>query len=361
MNFNMVTYAEPKNDFKNLQQLHLNENLLDENMKYIDESLSKILSEINFYINKYPTSGNYLVKKSIQDNLEINYENLFIDNGSSNIIRSIFMRYMDMEGSILLPYPSWSFYSKTLDFLEQDYLYYNLEHHSDNSFIYNVDTIEEQILKNNIKMIVICSPNNPTGNVFNIIDLENIVEKYNNIKFIIDQAYYGFENNNEDDRILNLITNRDNIYVIRTMSKFYGLANLRLGFLVSNKDNITSLENLNTVFGSSSISQYIVENRLKNTTLDIKIREEYRVIKEYLLSCNSELNNFVIFKSNANFFLIRINFYRHDIADYFLSNGYVIKIENFFDKYYIRLTISNINIMRDFINKLIALDKYYGI
>ena len=64
--------------------------------------------------------------------------------------------------------------------------------------------------------------------------------------------------------------------------------------------------------------------------------------------------------SSANFFLIKINKYSDDIYDFFNDHGFIIKIEKIHEKNYIRLTISNLKVMKEFLNKLVALDKFYG-
>lgn len=358
MNFNINTYMEPKNDFNEKNQLHLNENLLEENLRYLKE-INKNIVGYDVNLNRYPESGNYLVKSSIASDLSINIENLFIDNGSANIIRKIFKRYIKLDGNILIPYPSWSFYSKTLDFLEQKYKYYNLLK-KDKGFSYDINLIEKEIHKNKTKIVLICTPNNPTGNKFDIKQLDWMVKKYPEIIFIIDQAYYGFEDNNEDNLAIKNIE-KDNIYIIRTMSKFYGLANLRLGFLISNKKNIIKLNNLSTVFGVPTTTQYIVRDRLKQKQMDNLVRLEYNLIKKYILSFNVLLKNFEIFESSANFFLIKIIIFSEKIIEYFFNNGYIVKMENLFNQNYIRFTISNLKTMKDFMNKLVNLDKSYGI
>lgn len=356
MNFNISTYSEPKNDFLGKKQLHLNENLLEANIGYIKRNVVDVIKDDINIINKYPQLGSNLIKNSIGDFFNVQESNIFVDNGSSNIIRKIFIKYMDVKGSVLLPNPSWSFYNKTLEFLEQNSHYYNLVKNESGNFFYEISLIEEEILKNNTKMIVICSPNNPTGNRISISDIIFLINKYKDIIFVLDQAYYGFVNYEEDDEILSLINNNLNVYIIRTVSKFYGLANLRVGFLFSHNSNIKSLENLNTVFGVCSLSQKIIKDRLNRGYLDEEIRIEFSNVKNYLIECNKLLRNFKIIESCANFILVEINIDNCDVYSYLLAKGFVVKIESIFNKSYIRLTIADIKSMKDFVKNLLALD-----
>lgn len=358
MNFDITTYIEPTNEFKGKHLLHLNENLLSANKNFLKNYRFDLTYSLN-NLNEYPKSGSQFLKDNISNILQINENNIFIDNGSSNIIRKLFKRYVGVDGIVLLPYPSWGFYTNCLDFLNEDYSFYILDNKEDRGFEYNVDEIEKAIQCNNVKLLVICSPNNPTGNRLNSESIQYLIKKYTEIAFVVDQAYFGFDENKNDDEIIQLI-DRKNLYIIRTMSKFYGLANLRIGFLLACKENITQLNNLSTVFGVSSISQIISSSRIKQVELDSQLRKEYSEISKYLLSCNNLLNNFKFIPSSANFFLIKINKYSDDIYDFFNDHGFIIKIEKIHEKNYIRLTISSLKVMKEFLNKLVALDKFYG-
>lgn len=357
MNFDITTYIEPKNEFEGKYLLHLNENLLSTNINFLENYRFDFKNSLK-KLNEYPKSGSQFIKHNISNILQINNDNIFIDNGSSNIIRKLFKRYVRRDGIVLLPYPSWGFYTSCLDFLDENYGFYNLDNKEDLGFEYNVDKIEKAIQCNNVKLLVICSPNNPTGNRLNSESIQYLIEKYTKVIFVIDQAYYGFNENINDDEIIQLI-DRNNVYIIRTMSKFYGLANLRIGFLLASKENITQLNNLSTVFGINSISQIISSDRIKQFELDSQLRKEYSKISKYLLSYNNILNNFNFIPSSANFFLIKINNYSDDIYDFFNDHGFIIKIEKIHDNNYIRLTISNLKVMKEFLNALVTLDKMY--
>jgi histidinol-phosphate aminotransferase len=116
---------------------------------------------------------------------------------------------------------------------------------------------------NNNHVFYISNPNNPTGLCIDKDDLKTCIIKYNKLHFIIDEAYIEFADKNES--MCEFINSFPNLYIVRTFSKAYGIAGLRLGYILSQKQNIINIHN--NAFNESSLTEiskcagnYILEN-----------------------------------------------------------------------------------------------------
>lgn len=116
---------------------------------------------------------------------------------------------------------------------------------------------------NNNHVIYISNPNNPTGLCFNKTDLESCILKYDKLIFVIDEAYIDFADKNET--VCEFVNSFPNLYIIRTFSKAYGIAGLRLGYILSQPQNIVNMHNY--ALNESSLTEiskcagnYILEN-----------------------------------------------------------------------------------------------------
>ncbi len=164
---------------------------------------------------------------------------------------------------------------------------------------------EKEINKNftqDIKIIFLCSPNNPTGNLLRKEDVLNLCKKYNSI-IIVDEAYIDFA---ENFSLINEVRNYPNLVVMRTFSKAWGLAGARLGYCIANEEIIKILFKVKAPYNINSLTRYAVKQALKNANLKSsyikEILKEKEKLKKELLLLPDILK---VFDSDANFLLIK--------------------------------------------------------
>ena len=169
----------------------------------------------------------------------------------------------------------------------------------------NFQIDEEEINRNftqNIKIVFLCSPNNPTGNLLHKDDVLSLCKKYNSI-IIVDEAYIDFAGKFS---LVNEVKNYTNLIVMRTFSKAWGLAGARLGYCIANEDIIKTLFKVKAPYNINSLTRYVVKQALKNISLKdsyIKeIIEEREKLKKELLLLQGVIK---VFDSDANFLLIK--------------------------------------------------------
>ncbi len=249
-------------DRKDKIKLDLNENLMGCSLKVI-EALKKVTCDD---ISMYPEYNNFINKLASYLNLETN--NLMITNGADEALRIIMDTYLDKNDEIIIPIPTFYIFESYSEIIgaNKKLVYYN----DDLSF--PIETIIANITKNT-KMIAIVNPNNPTGTIVERNDIIRILEKAPNSIVLVDEAYFQFSNKSCKD----LINSYENIIVVQTFSKGFGLAGVRLGYIISNENIIQNLKKivlpyevngLSIIAGSAAIDDLDFVNHYVNLVRD---------------------------------------------------------------------------------------------
>ena len=251
-------------DRKDKVKLDLNENLMGCSLKVI-EALKKVTCDD---ISVYPEYDNFISKLASYLNLETN--NLMITNGADEALRIIMDTYLDKNDEIVIPVPTFYIFESYSEIIgaNKKLVYYN----DDLSF--PIENILEKTTKNT-KMITIVNPNNPTGTIVGRNEIIRILEKAPNSIVLVDEAYFQFSNKSCKD----LINSYDNLIVVHTFSKGFGLAGVRLGYIISNENIIQNLKKivlpyevngLSIIAGSAAIDDLDFVNHYVNLVIDNK-------------------------------------------------------------------------------------------
>ena len=293
-------YIAKYNSVPTLQKenrLHLNENLFEPSPKCLD--VLKKLDMTDLY--EYDLLNHDFLIEKISEKFKISENNVFLNDGSSEVIKTIFEVILDYGDFLLLPDSGWSYYKSISDFRFNNIVRYNLIEKT-NSFYLDIKDIERQIEIYSPKLVVITTPNMPTGNFTKFEEVEHLVKKYSNIYFLFDEAYWGFS----DDEIPAEIVNKyENVIISRTFSKFYGLANVRIGFGIS-CENLNKLFRLNTpLFKISVISRKIAQAALEDEKYYDNMKKQTMEIRQYFTEKINSIKDFNAFESNANFVFIK--------------------------------------------------------
>jgi histidinol-phosphate aminotransferase len=272
---------------KDKVKLDLNENLMGCSLKVV-EALKKITAED---VSVYPEYDSFMEKLSSY--LDVENENLILTNGADEALRIIMDTYLDKNDEIIIPTPTFYLFDKyaTVIGANKKQVYYN----EDLSF--PVEKILDEISENT-KIIAIVNPNNPTGTIVEKSDIIRILEKAQSSIVLVDEAYFQFSNKSCKD----LVNRYSNLIIVQTFSKAFGLAGLRLGYVISNENIIQNLmkivlpyqvNGISLVAGSAALDDQDFLNHYVNLVVDNR---------NYL---QEELKNLGVktFPSEANFII----------------------------------------------------------
>lgn len=251
-------------------------------------------------LNRYPDPHQNKVKLKLAELKKVDFTNIFVGNGSDEIIDLIF-RIFCRPGvdKALIFTPTYGMYEVSAAINDIELIKLPLN----NEFQINLEKVKEYLEDINLKLIFICSPNNPTGNLINKEDIEFIVKDFNGI-VIVDEAYIDFAKTNS---LIYSITKYNNLIVSQTLSKAWGLAAARVGLAYANEEIITLLNKLKPPYNVSELNQNAALQALQNTNLYKENLENILLEKEKLKTDLLQLE-FVkkVYPSDANFFLIEV-------------------------------------------------------
>ncbi|MEE9338365.1 MAG: histidinol-phosphate transaminase [Methylococcaceae bacterium] len=257
----------------------------------------KWLAELkNCPINRYPDpEARQLVETLIKANSIPRQSGILLGNGSDEIIQILLMALA--TGSIVLsPSPGFVMYKQIAQSLELNYQSVPL---LVDNFDLDLPLMIDAIKKHSPTIIFLAYPNNPTGNLFEEEEVEEILN-YASGLVVVDEAYAPFA----DASFLNKITQYPNLLVMRTMSKL-GLAGIRLGFIVGNQEIIGQLNKIRLPYNINSLTQLTAEFALKHQALFDQQTQQICEDRSIVLK---QLNSFTAIKaydSSTNFILFR--------------------------------------------------------
>lgn len=249
-------------------------------------------------LNRYPDPYQNTLKQKLSKIKDIDKDHIFLGNGSDEIIDLIYRIFCNPGKDKALTFtPTFGMYQVAADINNVELINLPLTH----DFEINIKTLKPCLHDNALKLIFICSPNNPTGNIFKKEHIKFILDNFKGI-VIIDEAYIDFSNSKSWNQKLE---NHPNLIVLQTFSKAWALASARIGIAYANKDIIQLLNKVKLPYNISELNQKAVIKALDNqslfeSNLNTILLEKRRLIEK--------LNEFKIIKkifpSDANFLLV---------------------------------------------------------
>ena len=249
-------------------------------------------------LNRYPDSYQTELKGRLSEYKNIPTKNIFIGNGSDEIIDLIFRVFCNPEVDKALTFtPTFGMYQVAADINNIELIKLPLNE----NFQVNTENFRPYLKDNSLKLIFICSPNNPTGNCFNENDVEFILNEFNGI-VIIDEAYIDFSDKISWSKMLN---DYPNLIVTQTFSKAWALASARVGMAYTSEEIVQLLNKVKMPYSVSKLNQQAAIDALVNQS---EFKENIEIIlneKEQLIQKLNQLDIVKkIYPSDANFLLV---------------------------------------------------------
>ncbi len=253
----------------------------------------------NIPYNRYPDPLHKELKQTLGDKKGIQPDNIFLGNGSDEAIDLLIRTFCEpRRENIMITNPTYGMYAVCAAINDVETKKVSLTP----EFQLDVDAIKSSVNKYT-KLIFLCSPNNPTGNCFKEEDILEVISFFNGI-VVLDEAYIDFT---PSRGFIKHLSGHENLVIMQTFSKAYGMAGIRLGMALGKKEIIDLLNKIKYPYNVNAFTQKIALNALKNekkkTARVNKIMEE----KEKL---TARLRDFPfvekIYPSDANFFLVKM-------------------------------------------------------
>ena len=234
---NTPNFHELKNDDKTIR-LCFNENPFGVSPKAL-EAMQKSLSLSSMYDFKFADT----LSAKLAEKNQLKQENILVAAGSSFLLELI-IKYVSLDkGHFIIPDPSFTIFEPIGEFLGMSKTVVPLNEQKR----IDLDKMKSSIRKDT-KLIYICNPNNPTGDLLSREEIENFIKSVpDNITILVDEAYIEFTNQKS---LSDLVNTYKNLVVTRTFSKLYGFAGARLGYAIGNPTLIKELKKLQSWSGA---------------------------------------------------------------------------------------------------------------
>lgn len=299
----MIPYSSARDEFK---EFHSDMIFLDANENPFETGL-----------NRYPDPQQRKLKSIISKQKNIPIDQILLGNGSDEVLDLIFRAFCEplKDNVITLP-PTYEMYSVLANLNNIE----NREVLLDSDFQPDLNEISRSS-DTNTKLLFICSPNNPTGNLISLEKILNLLGSFKGI-VVIDEAYIDFTN---EVSWITKLKEFPNLIITQTLSKAYGLAGIRLGICYASKEIISVLNKIKPPYNINELTQQSAIEQIQNI-LKIKkgitssIEEKEGLLKALVQVSYIEK----IYPSDANFILIKVDNAEKRYSQ-LLQNGIVVR------------------------------------
>ena len=251
-------------------------------------------------LSLYPDSQSTLLKKEIACVYGVSENNVMVSNGSTEIIRLSAMAYLEEKDRVLLVEPMYGEYRLSCEIAGAEVKAFRTSARDD--FRPNINALVDRVKNEKPKVIFLCNPNNPTGYYLKRDEFEEILSAASESLVVLDEAYISFV-----DRtwLSTEYINKGNLLILRSMTKNYSLAGLRLGYAVTREEIINLLSRICPPWSVNAIAQKAGIKALQDKEYLEKSRKLVFREKKYLVSSLEKLG-FVCVPSEANYFLVKV-------------------------------------------------------
>lgn len=245
----------------------------------------------------YPDPEGHELKEIIAKRYRINKNNILLGNGSYELLQLLLLN-LPNETNLFIPEPTFIGYKKILS-LRKDiriHTHFSLDPNK------HLKAIETFLTKTpSPKAVIICNPNNPTGTLFRKKDLKDLISFYDQSFFILDEAFIDFV---EEESLISEVEFFSNLFILRSFTKFYGLAGARIGYMVSSHPHLKKIKELRPPWSVNTLSQYLAKELFLNEAFREKSLKHFRHLRNLFEDSLREIEvNFI--PSFTNFYLLK--------------------------------------------------------
>lgn len=272
----------------------------------LPESFKTAVLENLSVLERYPDPDYIELREEIAKVNKVELKNIIVGNGATEII-FLYMKVLKAK-KILIVSPTFGEYERamraTLDDIQVDY--FKLE--ETDSFVPNIKKIKDKLNKK-YDLLVMCNPNNPTGQFVSVEIMEKILEKCTEVgtKLFVDEAFVEFVENWEEKSIIKTEKDKKNLFVLRAFTKFFAIPGLRLGYGICFDDEfMTKMLEKKEPWSVNNIAELAGKVLLKDKEYIEKTNKWIKEEKKYMYENLIKIEGMKTYKTEINFILGKI-------------------------------------------------------
>lgn len=293
-------------------------------IKILQKSNEELL---NIYSRDFTRGIKSILSERIAKDFGTEEDKVLLGYGSEDILKQAVQCYINKGDKIMIPSCSWWYYKKIADEAEGLNIQYPIVEGYD-SFEYDIDQMIKVYLEQKPKLVLISSPNNPTGNRLEQDQLNFVLQEMTDSVVVLDEAYSLFDEKFTTDAV-GLVKKFPNLLIIRTFSKYYALAGIRTGFAFPGA-NLQKLTLLSARYlGFNRVSEKIAIAALDSPEYYASIGRKMTEDMEMLFRELNKYPGFQAYRSFANFILVKIpREIKSSLNKYLTERNMIVKFMN---------------------------------
>jgi histidinol-phosphate aminotransferase len=225
-------------------------------------------------VNRYPDPAARVLRRALSERYDHPMSGIAVGNGSCEILLAAAEALLEPWGEIVYAWPSFSMYphlSAATDAKERTVPLTD-------EWVHDLDAMAAQV-NDRTRMVIVCNPNNPTGTHVTAEEVGAFLERIPpGVLVILDEAYIEFQTVEDPDTSLDLLRRFPNLVVLRTFSKVYGLAGLRVGFALGSEEFRAAVDRVRQPFAVNHLAQTAATEALKHQD-DVAHRTEWNTVE----------------------------------------------------------------------------------
>jgi histidinol-phosphate aminotransferase len=315
-----IEELEREMGIKDSIKLASNENPIGPSPMALKEIINNLTtSTTSNSLNRYPDGSGYYIKKALSGKLAIKEDNIILGNGSNELIDIAIRTFLQPGDEAIMAYPSFVVYPNSVLAAGGKPVQIPL-----NNYTHDLDAMTDAV-NERTKILFIANPNNPTGTINRRDEFDRMMKKLpDGILVVSDEAYCEYVTDSEyADSFKHLREGRD-LLILRTFSKIYGLAGIRIGYGISRENIITEMNKLRPPFNTNSVAQKAALWALRDDDHVNYSRELNDLGKRYLYKELESLGLKYV-PTQANFIYIRMGKDSTTFYNDLLRHGVIVR------------------------------------
>lgn len=310
----IAPYSPPLNG-----RLDFSGDLLDFNERTTEPSKKVKVALKEFFqggkIQRYPEYVG--LQEKIAKYAKVDISQIMITNGSDHGIDIIFRTFVDKRDTIIMSVPTFPMFMQYAQMLGCRVLkipYKKID------FKFPVAEILQLLKNKRPKLIVVCNPNNPTGTIVPIKEIGVMARSAPDSIFMIDEAYFEFSGVSA----VPLLSKFSNIIIVRTFSKAFGLASLRIGYVVASENHIREMMKVRGPYAINMVAHIAASAALDDAENMKMYTQKVMVKAKPLVEIFFKKNNILFYESGANFILFKPES-KQEVYEYLKKNNILVR------------------------------------
>lgn len=277
---------------------------------------------MSFYTRVHTRGVKSIITERLAKEFAVPESGILLGYGAEDLLKQAVACFLGAGEKLMIPSYSWWYYKEIASEVGGVNIEYPLIKGKD-TFSYDIDGMMKVYERERPRVVFISSPNNPTGNAMSPEEMDDLLRVLKDVPVVFDEAYWY---NSQRLQVRRLLEEYPNILIVRTFSKYYALAGLRIGFAFVG-EGLKKLEKMSHRYlGFNRLSEEVAVAALDSPDYYARVADQMRCDKELYYRDLGSLPGCTVYRSEANFILVEIpNAIKSPLKDHCMKRGIVLK------------------------------------